>query len=81
MGASAVVYKASASSDTVSVQCPALKTAIGGGGSINTSTKNLVFDGPIDANGAVPADGSPATGWKVTYSGTATVTAYVICVP
>ena len=69
----------------MSVQCPAATpTAIGGGGSISTTNRNFEFSGPIDANGAVPADGSPATGWKATYTGSSTselVTVYVICLP
>ena len=69
----------------MSVQCPiATPTAIGGGGSIDAPNRNFVFSGPINAVGAVPADGSPATGWKATYTGSSAselVTVYVICVP
>jgi len=85
VGASAVVHTATESSNagnTVSVQCPAATpTAVGGGGTLSATNRNLTFSGPIDALGAVPADGSPATGWRVTFTGTTeSATVYVICV-
>ncbi len=65
-----------------SVQCPAAKPyAIGGGGSTNLANRNIEHSEPINAAGVVPANGSPATGWRVTVSGNNNVdtTVNVIC--
>jgi hypothetical protein len=70
------------------VFCASGERAIAGGVRIPTSTKDqaIVSSRPIDASGNVPADGTPAGGWRglaadqgTDGGGPTTVTVYVIC--
>jgi len=63
----------------VTADCGATNHAIGGGG--NSATKSLDASYPSDVAGVQVTSGSNPRYWTAKFSGTASQTAFAICVP
>ena len=67
-----------ASGDSNTALCPTGYVAIGGGGS-SSGFNALETSAPTDSSGVIVTNGTTPHGWEVTFAGTSTITAYVVC--